>query len=64
MDFKRRSQFVVIYALFLVCIIANYGVCELKANKTATLTVDASSQSGRKIPDTLFGIFFEVIFEL
>ncbi|KAF3327213.1 alpha-L-arabinofuranosidase 1-like protein [Carex littledalei] len=61
MDFKRRSQFVVIYALLVICITANYGVCELKANKTATLTVDASSQSGRKIPDTLFGIFFEEI---
>ncbi|KAJ4780281.1 alpha-L-arabinofuranosidase 1 [Rhynchospora pubera] len=61
MDFKKRAQFVLVHALFVVCITANYGVCELKANKSATLSVDASSQSGRKIPDTLFGIFFEEI---
>lgn len=32
----------------------------LEANQSALLTVDASPQSGQKIPDTLFGIFFEV----
>jgi CO dehydrogenase/acetyl-CoA synthase alpha subunit len=63
MNFKRRPQFVVIYVLFVICITANYGACDLKANKSATLTVDASSQSGRKIPDILFGAFFEVIIE-
>ncbi|THU70377.1 hypothetical protein C4D60_Mb08t24340 [Musa balbisiana] len=31
----------------------------LEANQSALLTVDASPQSGQKIPDTLFGIFFE-----
>jgi hypothetical protein len=63
MDFKRKLQFVVIYALFVICITTNYGACDLMANKSATLVVDASSQSGRKIPATLFGIFFEVIIE-
>ncbi|CAL9148762.1 unnamed protein product [Musa hybrid cultivar] len=33
----------------------------LEANQSALLTVDASPQSGQKIPDTLFGIFFEEI---
>lgn len=31
-------------------------------NQTAWLTVDASEGSGRLIPETLFGIFFEVYF--
>jgi hypothetical protein len=30
------------------------------ANQTSTLVVDASDGSGRPIPKTLFGIFFEV----
>lgn len=30
-------------------------------NQTARLVINASEQSGRKIPDTLFGIFFEEI---
>ena len=28
--------------------------------KTATVEVDASLELARKIPDTLFGVFFEV----
>lgn len=65
MDFKRRSQFVVIYCLFVICITANNGASDdLKANKSATLSVDASPQSGRKIAETLFGIFFEVIYDI
>ncbi|URE38664.1 Alpha-L-arabinofuranosidase C-terminus family protein [Musa troglodytarum] len=33
----------------------------LEANQSALLTVDASPQSGQKVPDTLFGIFFELV---
>jgi len=33
--------------------------CYADANQTSTLVVDVSD-SGRQIPDTLFGIFFEV----
>jgi len=36
------------------------GACCAYANQTSTLVVDASDLSGRPIPDTLFGIFFEV----
>ncbi|KAJ3683001.1 hypothetical protein LUZ60_013228 [Juncus effusus] len=32
---------------------------DLRKAQTATMNVDASSKSGRVIPDTLFGIFFE-----
>ncbi|KAJ3680932.1 hypothetical protein LUZ60_015421 [Juncus effusus] len=61
MDYKWRYPVIFIYTLFLICISANYVTCELKENKTASLAVDASVQSGRKIADTLFGIFFEEI---
>lgn len=47
-------------ALFLLCTWS--GVTSgLEANQTAVLRVDASPQSGRKIPDNMFGIFFEEI---
>lgn len=36
----------------------------IDANQTAWLFVNASEASARKIPETLFGIFFEVIFSL
>jgi alpha-L-arabinofuranosidase len=60
MDFKRMPPIVVLYVIFFLCIGAKYGADGLEANKSAILAVDASSQTGRKIPDTLFGIFFEV----
>lgn len=42
----------------------SYGIGKFRQNETATLIVDANAP-GRTIPDTLFGIFFEVIlFEL
>jgi alpha-N-arabinofuranosidase len=46
--------------LFLLCLGCKCLASELEATQTATLTVDASPQLARKIPDTLFGIFFEV----
>lgn len=52
------------FLLFLVfgaCTLYNsYGIGKFKQNVTATLSLDASA-AGRPIPDTLFGIFFEVI---
>lgn len=50
--------------LFYICI----GFClapqcftnEVHADQTAELTVNASDAAGRSIPETLFGIFFEV----
>ncbi|XP_078152014.1 alpha-L-arabinofuranosidase 1-like isoform X1 [Carex rostrata] len=61
MDFKRMSPIVALYAVFLICISTKHGACDLDGNKSAILAIDASAQSGRKIPDTLFGIFFEEI---
>jgi alpha-L-arabinofuranosidase len=46
--------------LFLLCIGCKCLASEVEATQTATLAVDASPQLARKIPDTLFGIFFEV----
>ncbi|KAJ3673986.1 hypothetical protein LUZ60_005978 [Juncus effusus] len=59
MDSKWSSSVILIYALFLVCFSANYVACD--SNPSATLTVNALSQYGRKIPETLFGVFFEEI---
>nr|ACN33779.1 unknown [Zea mays] len=47
--------------LFLLCIGCKCLASEVEATQTATLAVDASPQLARKIPDTLFGIFFEEI---
>ncbi|KAJ4787075.1 Alpha-L-arabinofuranosidase 1 [Rhynchospora pubera] len=60
-DFRRMSPIIAIYVIFLIGINTKYGACDLDRNKTAILAVDASADSGRKIPDTLFGIFFEEI---
>jgi alpha-N-arabinofuranosidase len=46
--------------LLLLCVGCKCLASELEATQTATLKVDASSQLARKIPDTLFGMFFEV----
>ncbi|KAF3327211.1 alpha-L-arabinofuranosidase 1-like protein [Carex littledalei] len=61
MDFKRMSPIIALYAVFLICISTKHGACDLEGNKSVILAIDASAQSGRKIPDTLFGIFFEEI---
>jgi alpha-N-arabinofuranosidase len=44
----------------VVCLIVQGFYVKVHADLNATLTVDASQASGRRIPDTLFGIFFEV----
>ena len=56
------------YCLLLLLIIGSYTLYNskgigrfFKQTETAALIVDASA-SGRTIPDTLFGIFFEVNF--
>lgn len=47
-------------AIFMLCFSSCYCSANwLKANQAATLIVDGSPTS-RKIPDTMFGIFFEV----
>lgn len=60
MGHQASSSIAVIYSLFILSAIQHCIAYELKANRTALLTVAASRQLGQKIPDTLFGIFFEV----
>ncbi|KAG0477502.1 hypothetical protein HPP92_013815 [Vanilla planifolia] len=50
-----RLSVVLLYSSYLCC------AKELVANQSAVLLVDASQESARKIPENLFGIFFEEI---
>ncbi|XP_008786787.1 alpha-L-arabinofuranosidase 1-like [Phoenix dactylifera] len=61
MGHQAASSTAVTYALLLLCAIHHCFAYELKANRTALLSVDASPESGHETPDTLFGIFFEEI---
>ncbi|KAK7286637.1 hypothetical protein RJT34_21776 [Clitoria ternatea] len=47
------------YLIVVVCL--TFQCCCASVNQTSTLVVDASVASGRPIPDTLFGVFFEEI---
>ncbi|TKY62768.1 Alpha-L-arabinofuranosidase 1 [Spatholobus suberectus] len=51
-------SFLRLYLVIVACLA--FQGCSY-ANQTSTLVVDASNSSGRPIPDTLFGIFFEEI---
>ncbi len=48
------------HMLVLVCALSQVLFVGLVTGQTAQLSVDASSQNGRTIPDKMFGIFFEV----
>ncbi|XP_072997622.1 alpha-L-arabinofuranosidase 1-like [Typha latifolia] len=61
MDLEGASLVALFYSLLLLCTGYKCSAYELEANKSAVLTVDASAQSARTIPDTLFGVFFEEI---
>jgi len=61
MGTKEASPPTVLCLFFLFCLGGKCLASEFQATQTATLTVDASPQLARKIPDTLFGIFFEEI---
>ncbi|BAT85063.1 hypothetical protein VIGAN_04255700 [Vigna angularis var. angularis] len=54
---KACCSFLWIYLVTEAC----FSVLTCYANQASTLVVDASESSGRPIPDTLFGIFFEEI---
>ena len=60
MGTNEASPPTVLCLFFLFCLGGKCLASEFQATQTATLTVDASPQLARKIPDTLFGIFFEV----
>jgi alpha-N-arabinofuranosidase len=47
--------------LLLFCLGCKCLASELQVTQTATVKVDASPEHARKIPDTLFGVFFEEI---
>lgn len=51
---------------YTLIVLLNCGAFSFGLTKaqSATLNVDASSQSSRVMPDNLFGIFFEVKFKL
>lgn len=51
---------VLLPALLLLCTLRQSSAFELETTQTVSLLVDASPQSGRVIPETLFGVFFEV----
>uniref|UniRef100_A0A1D1XEK7 non-reducing end alpha-L-arabinofuranosidase n=1 Tax=Anthurium amnicola TaxID=1678845 RepID=A0A1D1XEK7_9ARAE len=61
MGFSEASSFSLFYVLLELCTLYRCLGFGLEANQTTFLVVDASPQSGRKIPDTMFGISFEEI---
>jgi len=62
MGAKEGFSPTIIPCLFLLfCIGCKCLASELQVTQTATLKVDASPKLARKIPDTLFGVFFEEI---
>lgn len=46
--------------VFMLFVVPHCLSQKLEANLSALLTIDASPQSNHMIPETLFGIFFEV----
>ncbi|XP_006652147.1 alpha-L-arabinofuranosidase 1-like [Oryza brachyantha] len=58
----RRIIFCVLFLfLLLFCMGCKCLTSEVNGTQLAVLKVDVSAQNARKIPDTLFGIFFEEI---
>jgi alpha-N-arabinofuranosidase len=47
-------------ALVVLCALCWTSSARLVMGQTGQLSVDASPQTARKIPDKMFGIFFEV----
>ncbi|KAK8919465.1 Alpha-L-arabinofuranosidase 1 [Platanthera zijinensis] len=58
-----NGEFWAILPLLMVLLCVSYlsSAMEFEANQTAVLVVDASPESARKMPDNMFGIFFEEI---
>eukprot|EP00268_Persea_americana_P027109 TRINITY_DN2659_c0_g1_i4.p1 TRINITY_DN2659_c0_g1~~TRINITY_DN2659_c0_g1_i4.p1 ORF type:complete len:333 (-),score=60.82 TRINITY_DN2659_c0_g1_i4:477-1475(-) len=61
MVFHQVSVGVLLYALFALCSLHWGSAFGVGASQNASLIIDASGNSSRSIPDTLFGIFFEEI---
>ena len=64
MGFSRAScRDVLLYLFIVVCLVFQSIATEVGPEipeHTATLVVDASDASGRPMPETFLGIFFEV----
>jgi alpha-L-arabinofuranosidase len=61
MGSKEASSRTIFCFLLLFFLGSRCQASEIEATQTAaTIKVDASPQLSRKIPETLFGIFFEV----
>ncbi|CAA6669156.1 unnamed protein product [Spirodela intermedia] len=60
-DATRPYSCLLLYSLLGVCTLRHCCGFGLEDDQPATLLIDASPQSAKKIPDTLFGIFFEEI---
>ncbi|KAG0473459.1 hypothetical protein HPP92_015316 [Vanilla planifolia] len=61
MGFWGVSTVAMLCAIILFPDTSRYSAQGLEVNQTAFLVVNASSEAGRQISDTLFGVFFEEI---
>uniref|UniRef100_A0A0E0KNK6 non-reducing end alpha-L-arabinofuranosidase n=1 Tax=Oryza punctata TaxID=4537 RepID=A0A0E0KNK6_ORYPU len=61
MGSKEAFRRIIFCVLLLLCVSCKCLTSEVNATQLAVLKVDASPQHARKIPETLFGIFFEEI---
>lgn len=60
MESRHSIHHVLLLVLFGLSALCQCSATGVEANQTAVLLVNASEASARRIPDTLFGIFFEV----
>lgn len=61
MGSKEAFRRIIFCVLLLLCVSCKCLTSEVNTTQLAVLKVDASPQHARKIPETLFGIFFEVL---
>lgn len=61
MGFKPSCSVALLQLLIAVYVCSQCFTVEVGADQNATLVVDASGASGKPIPETFFGIFFEEI---
>ncbi|OMO72911.1 hypothetical protein CCACVL1_17527 [Corchorus capsularis] len=62
MGYYKVPRSVLFLCLFIsFCLPCQFLAYEVEADQPVQLLIDASEGSGRRIPDTLFGIFFEEI---
>lgn len=57
---KSSCSLALLQLFTVVCVLFQCFAIKVDADQNTTLVVDASDASGRLIPETFFGIFFEV----